>query len=255
MQPPILPKDFIYGIHAIEECLLADQQIDKLWIQQELSQSEAVRALIQQARQRHIPIHKLPLAKLNQITRKNHQGVIAFLSPIRFVNLHQVIQATYERGDVPFVLILDRLTDVRNFGAIARTAETSGVHAIVIPNRTTARIGNDAMKTSSGALGYMPVCREGNLAHTVAFLQNSGLKVVACTEKTDTLMYQHQYQGPTALVIGSEEDGISEEILALVDAKAKIPMFGQIGSLNAAVSAGILMYEVVRQRLQPPANF
>ena len=190
----------------------------------------------------------VPVEKLNRLTRKNHQGVFAFVSPISFHRTENVIPQLFEEGKIPLFLILDRVTDVRNFGAIVRSAECSGVHAIIVPERGSAAINGDAMKTSAGALSSVPICREFNLKATIDFLKNSGIQVVACTEKTEDLIYAPDYTIPTAIILGSEEDGISEEYLKLCAHKTKIPMIGNIGSLNVSVSAGVILYEVVRQR-------
>jgi 23S rRNA (guanosine2251-2'-O)-methyltransferase len=188
------------------------------------------------------------LEKLNRITRKNHQGAIAFVSAIHYAKLENVIADTFEKGEIPFILILDRITDVRNFGAIARTAECAGVHAIVLPSRGAAQINADAMKTSSGALNFIPVCKEDSLIQTIDFLQNSGLRVVACTEKAKSTIYEIDYKDPIAIIMGSEEDGITDEIIRKSDEIAKIPQTGQVGSLNVSVAAGVIIFETVRQR-------
>ena len=193
-------------------------------------------------------MQKVPLEKLNRITRKNHQGAIAFVSAIHYAKLENVIADTFEKGEIPFILILDRVTDVRNFGAIARTAECAGVHAIVLPSRGAAQINADAMKTSSGALNFIPVCKEDSLIQTIDFLQNSGLRVVACTEKAKSTIYEIDYKDPIAIIMGSEEDGITDEIIRKSDEIAKIPQAGQVGSLNVSVAAGVIIFETVRQR-------
>jgi len=149
---------------------------------------------------------------------------------------------------VPLILILDKVTDVRNFGAICRTAECAGVHTIIIPDKGSARINSDAVKTSAGALNYIPICREHNLKNVINDLKDSGLQVVACTEKTDKLLYNVDFTIPTAIIMGSEEEGISPEYLKLCNEKVKIPMFGHIGSLNVGVATSIITYEAIRQR-------
>jgi 23S rRNA (guanosine2251-2'-O)-methyltransferase len=197
----------------------------------------------------NVPFQAVPTEKLNRVTRKNHQGVISYISPISYHSIEDVLPSLYEAGKTPLLLILDRVTDVRNFGAIARTAECAGVDAIIIPSRGGALISADAVKTSTGALHKIPVCREDNLKTTIEFLTNSGVQIVGCTEKTDDLLYSVDLTLPTAIIMGSEENGISPEYLKRCDARAKIPMAGTIGSLNVSVSAGILLYEVIRQRL------
>ena len=214
-------------------------------VQRELGSVE----ILDLAKEKGVQVQKVPLEKLNRITRKNHQGAIAFVSAIHYAKLDNVIADTFEKGQVPLILVLDRITDVRNFGAIARTAECAGAHAIVIPSRGAAQINADAMKTSSGALNFLPVCKEENLISVVEFLQNSGLKVIACTEKTKNSIYQMDLKEPLAFIMGSEEDGISDELLRKVDELASIPQTGQVGSLNVSVAAGVIIFEAVRQRI------
>lgn len=237
----------IFGTRTVIEAIKAGKEIDKLLVQRGLS-NELTKELLELAAEYRLPVSKVPVEKLNRITRKNHQGAICFLSAITYASLDNVIDQCYQKGEVPFILMLDRITDVRNFGAISRTAECSGVHAIVIPSKGSAQIGSDAMKTSAGALNFLPVCREDNLKDAIQYLQDSGIEVVACTEKTEDELYDVDLSNPTALLMGSEEDGISPEYLKLVNSRAKIPIAGQIGSLNVSVAAGVSMYEVVRQR-------
>ena len=238
----------IFGTRAITENILAGNQVDKLLVQKGLS-NPLLKELIRTARAHHIPVSQVPLEKLNRITRKNHQGAIAMMSSVTFASLDNVINEAYGRGDDPFLVILDRVTDVRNFGAIARSAECAGVHALIVPGRGSAAINSDAMKTSAGALGYLPVCREENLKTTLDYLKGSGIRVVACTEKTENLLIESDLKGPLAILMGSEEDGISPEYLKMCDLRGKIPMTGHIDSLNVSVSAAVAIYEVVRQRL------
>jgi 23S rRNA (guanosine2251-2'-O)-methyltransferase len=237
-------KDIVFGIQSVLETIRAGKEIDKILVQRELGSME----VLEFARLRGIPVQKVPTEKLDRVTRKNHQGVIAFVSSINYAKLDVVVAGIYEKGEVPLLLVLDRITDVRNFGAIARTAECAGVHAIVIPTKGAAQINADAMKTSSGALNFLPVCREEDLKNAVVFLQESGLQVVACTEKADEDMYKIDFDGPTAIVMGSEEDGISEDILRITDTFATIPQFGRVGSLNVSVACGVMLYEAVRKR-------
>ncbi len=185
---------------------------------------------------------------MNRLTRKNHQGVFAFISPISFHSIENLLPQIYEAGKTPLLLILDRVTDVRNFGAIARSAECAGVDAIIVPEKGAAQMNADAVKTSAGALHRIPVCREKYLDYVIKFLQESGVKVVGCTEKGSQSLFDISMTEPTAIIMGSEEDGISPAFLKTVDAKAFIPMAGDIGSLNVSVSAGIIIYEAVRQR-------
>ena len=199
-------------------------------------------------RLKRINYKHVPLEKINRLTRKNHQGVFAFISPIDFHNIEDVVPSLYEQGKNPLILVLDRITDVRNFGAIARTAECAGVDAIIIPEQNAAAINADAIKTSSGALHKITVCRTWNLKLAIQFIKESGIQLVGCTEKTQDMMYKPDYTPPTAIIMGSEEDGVSPEFLKMCDAKAKIPLAGKIASLNVSVATGVILYEALRQR-------
>lgn len=242
--------DFIYGIHSVTETLRAGTPIHRILMQTELRNQKAMIEIFTEAKQKQIPLVRLPAERLNKITRKNHQGVIALISAVPFVPLINVIPEIFEKGETPLILMLDRITDVRNFGAIARTAECSGVHAIIVPAKNSAQINQDAMKTSSGALNFIPICREKNLAETAQFLRESGLQVVACSEKTENDLYEVDFSIPTAIVMGSEETGISTDLWKQTDRQAKIPLKGNIESLNVSVATGIILYETVRQRLE-----
>jgi 23S rRNA (guanosine2251-2'-O)-methyltransferase len=239
-------EDFVFGVQSVLETLKGETTIDRLFL---LKDSKNFVEIEELARQKNTPISKVPVEKLNRITMKNHQGAIAFVSQVHFSTLSNIITDTFEKGETPFILLLDRITDVRNFGAICRSASCSGVHAIVIPSRNAAALNGDAMKTSSGALNYVPICREISLTHTVKYLQNSGVQVVACTEKAADLLYKIDYSIPTAVLMGSEEDGISEDLLDMVNQSVKIPMQGPIASLNVSVATGIILFEALRQRL------
>jgi 23S rRNA (guanosine2251-2'-O)-methyltransferase len=240
-------KDVIFGIRPVIEAIKAGKEIEKLLVQKD-QHSMLIQEMLQLARELKVPISMVPVEKLNTITRKNHQGVICFISPISYSSIDHVITQCFQKGKVPMVLILDRITDVRNFGAIARTAEFTGVDAIVIPSRGSAQISSDAIKTSAGALHFIPVCREENLKNTIAYLKESGLQIVGCTEKATKTLSAFDFKVPVAILMGSEEDGISPEYLRRCDDEVKIPMKGQIHSLNVSVAAGMILYEAVRQR-------
>lgn len=240
-------SDFIYGTRAIIEAIEAGKEIDKLLIQRDLS-NDLTSELLNLCSNRKIPFQRVPLEKLNRVTRKNHQGALAFISPVQFASLDNIISEVYGHGGNPLLLILDRVTDVRNFGAIARTAECAGIQGLIIPSRGSAQIGSDAMKTSAGALNYIPVVRSMNLKETIKEIQNNGIQVVACTEKADDHLYNQDFTGPTAFLMGSEEEGISPEYLKMVDHKAKLPMTGHIDSLNVSVASAVFIYEAIRQR-------
>ncbi len=241
-------SNFIFGTRTAIEAIRAGKEVDKIFIQKGLN-NELFAELRKLIADGNIPHQFVPIEKLDRITGKNHQGVICFLSEITFYNIENLLPGIYEKGTVPLLLILDKVTDVRNFGAICRTAECSGVNAIIIPTRGSAQINADAVKTSAGALQLIPVCREDNLKNTIIFLKESGVQIVACTEKTDDYYYSLDFTQPTAIIMGSEEDGISGEYLKLCDHKAKIPLLGEIQSLNVSVACGVLLYEVVKQRV------
>jgi 23S rRNA (guanosine2251-2'-O)-methyltransferase len=238
-------EDFVFGIQSVLETLKSDKEIDKIMLQKDMKHYEDIEKL---ARERGVPIQKVPLEKMQRITMKNHQGAVAFVSPVNFAQLSNVVTATFESGETPLILLLDRITDVRNFGAICRTAECSGVHAIVLPTRGGAQLNGDAMKTSSGALNFIPICREVDLSNTINYLRNSGFQIIASTEKATNNPYEIDFNAPTAIIMGSEEDGISDNLLTLSDQLVKIPLKGKVGSLNVSVATAIMLYEVVRQR-------
>jgi len=244
---PTENKEFVFGIRPVIEAINAGKEIEKLLVQKD-QHSLLIQELIKLAREQNIPISMVPVEKLNSFTRKNHQGVICFISPITYASLDNVITECFQKGKAPIVLVLDRITDVRNFGGIARTAECTGVDAIVIPTRGSAQITNDALKTSAGALNHIPVCREENLKHTLTFLKESGLQIVGCTEKADKMLFEFDFSTPVAIIMGSEEDGISPEYLKRCDSTVKIPMQGKVSSLNVSVATGMILYEAIRQR-------
>ena len=241
-------KEAIFGIRPIIEVIKSGKTIDKLFIQKGLH-NESFAILWKLVRENRINYKHVPVDKMNRLTKKNHQGVFAFISPIDFYNIEDVIPNLYEEGKSPLILILDRITDVRNFGAIARTAECANVDCIVVPEQNSAAINSDAMKTSSGALNSIKICRTWNLKMTLQMLKDSGIQIVSCTEKTNNKIYSVNYQIPTAIVLGSEENGISNEFLKFSDEKVKIPILGNIESLNVSVACGVILYEIVRQRL------
>lgn len=240
-------KDFIFGTRAVMEAINAQKDIDKILVNKDLN-NELIKELLSLAKQEKIPVVRVPEAKLNRTTRKNHQGVLAHISAIQYASLDNVIDECFSKGIAPLILVLDRITDVRNFGAMARTADCAGVHAIVIPEKGSAQINSDAVKTSAGALNFLPICRVKNLYYTVKDLKKMGLSVVIVTEKTERAMYEADFTVPTALVLGSEEDGISPEIMGISDEFVKIPLSGNIDSLNVSVAAGVVIYEAIRQR-------
>lgn len=237
----------IFGIRAVIEAAEAGKDIDKVLVKRELS-GELFKELQEVLRRYEIPMQRVPLERIDRITRKNHQGVIAFTSAVTYQKLEQIVPFLYEEGKNPFLVVLDGITDVRNFGAIARTCEVAGVDAVAIPARGSASVNADAIKTSAGALHTLPVCREQNLKDAVIFLKNSGVKVVAATEKAAKNYTEADYRDPVAILMGSEDEGVSPDILRVCDELVRIPQFGTIQSLNVSVAAGVMVYEVVRQR-------
>ena len=240
-------KDMIFGIRAVIEAIQAGSEIDKILVRRDMT-SELSRELFTALNGLEVPVQKVPLEKLNRITLKNHQGVIAFISPVTFQHIEDIIPSIYEEGRMPFIVVLDGVTDVRNFGAIARTCECAGVDAIVVPLKGGAALNGDAVKTSAGALLKIPVCREHNIVNALKFIASSGIKVVAATEKASQNYTEASMSEPLAIVMGAEDEGVSPEILRLCDNMVKIPMLGTIDSLNVSVAAGVLIYEAVRQR-------
>jgi 23S rRNA (guanosine2251-2'-O)-methyltransferase len=240
-------ENFIYGFRAILETIKSGRPIDKIFLRKGLN-NELFSELFQVIRDTGIPYQFVPQQKLDRITKKNHQGAIAFISPVEIHNIEDVLPLLYEQGENPFLLILDRITDVRNFGAIARSAECAGVHAILIPHKNSASINEDAVKTSAGALSKIKVCRTPSLEQTAKFLKSSGIQLVAASEKASKEHFQIDFTLPTAIIVGSEDKGISNKLLEVTDSLAKIPLVGEIASLNVSVATGVFLFEVVRQR-------
>ncbi|MEN8229686.1 MAG: 23S rRNA (guanosine(2251)-2'-O)-methyltransferase RlmB [Bacteroidota bacterium] len=240
---------FIFGIHAVHEAVISGRDLDKVLVRRG-SGSDLFKKLLGELRKHDIPVQQVPVEKLNRLTGKNHQGVIAWLSEITYSDIGTILPSVYEAGEDPLILLLDGVSDVRNFGAIARSAECAGVHAIVIPFSGSAAINADAIKTSSGALHRIPVCRHKELTEVVRFLGESGLRLFAATEKAKDTLYATDMSGPAGIIMGSEERGISATLLKDADHWVSIPMKGTIASLNVSVAAGIMLFEAVRQRNQ-----
>lgn len=246
-------NEYIFGIRAVMEAIEAGKDIDKIFIKKDL-QGELVGELFEMIKQYGIVTQRVPIERINKITRKNNQGVVAILSAVTYHSLENLVPQLYEDGILPFVVVLDGITDVRNFGAISRTCECVGANAVVIPERGSVSVNADAVKTSAGALHHLPVCRERNVVSAVKFLKENGYQIVAASEKASISYTEADYTGPIALVMGAEDIGISPEVLRLCDTFVSIPMFGNISSLNVSVAAGVMMYEVVRQRLNADLN-
>lgn len=237
----------IYGIRAVMEAIGAGKDIESIFIQKGLS-GPLYKELGKLAATFQIPTALVPKEKLNRLSGKNHQGVIALVSPVSFQKAADLVPLIFEKGEAPLLMILDRITDVRNFGAIARSAACMGAHALVIPFKGAAQVNPDAIKTSAGALYTLPLCREVNLKNTITFLQQSGLQVIACTEKASDTIDTADLTLPTAILMGSEEDGISPAYLEKTDQSLRIPIQGEVTSLNVSVAAGMILYEANRQR-------
>ena len=240
-------KEMIFGLRAVIEAVQAGKDVDRVLVKREL-QGELFKELQDVLTLHEIPMQKVPLERIDRITRKNHQGVLAYMSAVTYQKIEDIIPMLYEQGKNPFIVVLDGITDVRNFGAIARTCEVAGVDAIVIPARGSVRVSADAIKTSAGALHTIPVCRELNICDAVQFLRNSGVKVVAATEKAAENYTTSTYVDPVAILMGAEDEGISPELLKISDDLVRLPVFGTIQSLNVSVAAGVMLYEVIRQR-------
>ena len=247
-RPP--EKEMIFGIRAVIEAIDAGKVPDKVLIRRDMS-SAIGRELLDKLDEYQLSasVQRVPVEKLNQYTDKNHQGVIAFLSPIEFYRIEDIVQNLFEQGKTPFFVILDGVTDVRNFGAIARTCSCAGADALIIGTRGGAAVNGDAVKASAGALHTLPVCKVDNMQNALRYLRDSGITLVAATEHTDKNYTQVDMTLPLAIVMGNEEKGIYEENLKLCNEKVRIPMTGTIESLNVSVAAGVFIYEVVRQRL------
>ncbi|MEG1634371.1 MAG: 23S rRNA (guanosine(2251)-2'-O)-methyltransferase RlmB [Rikenellaceae bacterium] len=237
----------IFGIRAVMEAILADKEIDKVLIKRDSDnlQHEEIR---QMCRERKIMVQEVPQEKISRMTRGNHQGVIAVLSPIEYVDIMEIYDQLIEDGKVPLIVVLDSITDVRNFGGIARSAECAGAHALVVSLKNSAPVNADAIKTSAGALTVIPVCRVGSIRNCLKFLQSKEVQLVAATEKADKRIYDADFTKPTAIIMGSEDKGISQEILKMCDERLSIPLKGDIESLNVSAAAAVMLFEAVRQR-------
>ena len=240
-------ENYIFGIRAVLEAAQAGKDLDKVLVRRG-GGSDLLKKLLAVLSKMEIPVQQVPVEKLNRITGKNHQGVIAFLSEVSYLDITTLLPSIFEKGEDPLILLLDGVSDVRNFGAIARSAECAGVHAIVIPASGSAAINADAVKTSAGALHRIPVCRHRDLLTVMRFLKDSGLRMFAATEKATDSMYATEMTGPAGLILGSEDTGISVQLLKIADSWVSIPMKGNIASLNVSVAAGVLLFEILRQR-------
>ena len=241
-------QDIIFGKRPVLEAIRSGKTIEKIFIQKNLSK-EVFDEIKKSINNKNVNLSLVPKEKLNRIIRKNHQGVICYISPIDYQPLSEIVHRSYESGKDPIILVLDRITDTRNFGAITRVAEATGVDAIVIPEKESALITSEAVKASAGALNYVSICKEKNLKSVINKLKESGLKIIACTEKSDEDIYSVDFNTPVCIIVGSEKNGISQNLIEISDVKTKIPMKGKIESLNVSSSSSIILYELIRQRI------
>ena len=238
----------IFGIRAIIEAVQAGTEIDKVFVQKDL-QGDLMKELLKVLKQNGVNFSYVPVEKLNRLGNRNHQGAVASISPISFADLDELIATLLEENKKPLFIVLDGISDARNFGAIIRTAECTGVNGIIIPKQGSAPVNGDTVKTSAGAVFNIPICKVDHVKDAVFHLQSCGIKTVAATEKTNNNIYDIDFTEPVAIVMGSEDKGVNPSVLKVVDEKAKLPMYGTISSLNVSVACGAFLYEVVRQRL------
>ena len=240
-------ETLLFGIYPVIEALKAKQTIDKAYVQKGL-QSPKIDAIVADLEALNTTISYVPLEKMEKLCRSNHQGIILISSPIEFVGLETMVEAVLESEKTPLFLILDQISDVRNFGAILRTAECTGVDGVIIQKKGGAPVSGDTVKTSAGAIFNIPICKVDHIKDAIYYLQGSGITTIAATEKTQDTIYNLELNEPMAIVMGSEGLGVSKSVLSIVDKKASLPLLGVINSLNVSVACGALLYEVVRQR-------
>ena len=238
----------IFGIRAIIEAINAKKEIDKVFVQKE-ARGDLMQDLMKTMKRNNINFSYVPVEKLNRLTPNNHQGAVATIAPISFVSLETLVETVIETGKKPLFLILDQLSDARNFGAIIRTAECTGVDGIIIQKQGSAPVNGDTVKTSAGAVFNVPICKVDHIKDAIFYLQGSGIKTVAATEKTEHHIYDINLNEGVAIIMGSEDRGVNPSVLKIVDEKAKLPMFGSIESLNVSVACGAFLYETLRQRM------
>jgi 23S rRNA (guanosine2251-2'-O)-methyltransferase len=240
-------SNIVFGIHPVNEAIRSGKPIDRVLLKQGF-RNEMVPGLFPSLREQNIPFQYVPVEKLNRLTGKNHQGIIAFISELEYAELEKLVPLLFEQGKVPVVTLLDGITDVRNLGAIARSAECAGIDSLVIPAKGSAQINADAIKTSAGALHNIPICRVNSLTEAAKFLHESGLQLIAASEKASDDLYKVDFNQPVAIILGAEDIGINPKLFTMADKVVKVPVYGSIQSLNVSVAASVLFYEVVRQR-------
>lgn len=239
--------NIVFGIRPVAEAIEAGREIEKVYMRKG-ADGQLLSELRDLCIRHRLRIQDVPVERLDRLTRGNHQGVVAVISAIGYVGLEDIMERVPE-DETPFLLILDGVTDVRNFGAIARSAECAGVHGIITSLKNSAPVNGDAIRTSAGALTRIPVCRVGSIRNTIRALQQAGVGIAAATEKSRTLLFDADFTGPVAIVMGNEETGISKEALKLCDMQLAIPLVGSVESLNVSAAAAVMMFEVVRQRI------
>ncbi len=239
--------NYIFGIHPVLETIETGKLPEKVLLQKGM-QGNNFQKLFSLVRQHKIPFQMVPAEKLNRITKKNHQGVIAAMPAIEYHKLEDLLPAVFESGETPLLVLLDGITDVRNLGAIARSAECAGAHALILPEKGSATVNSDAIRASSGALSRLPVCKEGNIPESIAFIKECGIHVIACDNRANNSIYKENLRQPLAVIMGSEEKGVSAAARTMADQVAEIPMKGRIASLNVSVATGIVLFETLRQR-------
>lgn len=240
-------EEIIFGRNPVVEALHSGKEIDKILLLKSIRGpfEKDIRKL---CKEKNIPLQYVLGHKLDKLTKKTHQGIVAFISIVEYQSLEKIVPLIFEKGETPLLMILDGVTDVRNFGAIARSAEVLGAHAVVIGEKRSARINHDAYKTSAGAIARLPICREKSISNSISFLKSSGFRVFATDLNTDSFISDIDFTIPSAVIMGSEGDGVSSSILKQCDQKFKIPQVGQIDSLNVSVAAGVILYEILKQR-------
>lgn len=242
-----MDNNLIFGIRPVVEAIEAGREIEKLYIRKG-AEGQLMTELRDLCLRHRVRVQEVPVEKLNRLVRGNHQGVVAQIAAIAYVQLDDILERVPD-DETPLVVVFDGVTDVRNFGAIARSAECAGAHGLIAPLKNSAPVNAEAIRASAGALTTIPVCRVGSIRNTIKTLQAEGFQVVAATEKSRKLLYDADLRRPTALVMGAEETGISKEVLKLRDERLAIPLIGRIESLNVSAAAAVMLFEVVRQRI------
>lgn len=240
-------ENIIFGIRPVAEAIEARKQIERIYIRKG-ADGQLMNDLKDLMGRHHIRYQEVPVEKLNRLTRGNHQGVVAQIAAIEYVELNDILERVPE-DETPLIVVFDGVTDVRNFGGIARSAECAGAHGLITPLKNSAPVNGDAIRSSAGALQNIPVCRVGSIRNTLKALQTDGFQIVAATEKSRKLLYDADFRKPTVIVMGAEDKGISKEVLKLCDEQLAIPLIGHTESLNVSAAAAIMLFEVVRQRI------